>query len=438
MKIVLALLCEFYAKNGRGSFLYRNRKAAYAPTTLTTLASLIPEELNFEVEIYDEFIEDFNPDIIEADLVGLSFTTPNANHAYKVAAILRKRGITVVFGGYHTSLLVNEAKEYADACVVGFAEKSWPKLLFDFKQNQLKKIYKEDSGKEFHNLQCKRIDLLKKKKYFFPYSIEFSRNCVNNCRFCVVPTINGTGQYHRNIELFKKEISLLKPRNLALLDSSPAENTEQFLQLCTTLKKLNVKWNCNVSLHSLGNNLGLIKTMAQSGCKGVLIGFESLCQQSLNNENKSFNKVEEYYHIVEEFHKNDIHILGTFVFGFDFDDVTVFEKTIEFVTRGKIDIANYSILTPFPGTLLYSDLEKQGRIITKNWSKYDGKHVVFQPLKMNKDELQNGIVEVYRKTFSLRSILQRTLLTRNASFKTFSSNVALGIYNLKVLVKNYE
>jgi len=437
MKIVLALLCEFYARNGYGKFLYKNRKGAYAPTTLTTLASLIPDELNADVEIYDEFIERFDAHTIEADIVALSFTTPNANHAYEAADILRARGITVVLGGYHTSLMLDEATVHADACIVGYAEKSWPKLLRDFTANKLQNVYSEPPCEAYENLSVTRSDLLKKHKYFYSHSIEFSRNCVNNCRFCVISAVHPSKQIFRNIAVLKDDIKKLKAKNLVLLDSSPAENKEQFLKLCDTLKELNVKWHCNISLHSL-ENYAMIEKMADCGCKGVLLGFESINQNSLNAQNKAFNKVEKYKEIVREFHKHKMYVFGTFVFGFDNDDASVFDETFRFVNEAKIDIVNYSTLIPFPGTQIFKDLENQGRILTKNWSEYDGKHVVYKPLNMTEAELQKGLVKAYRETFTFRSIIKRTLLNNSASFINFFGNIALRTYNIKALVKNFK
>ncbi len=432
MKIVLALLCDFYAQKGRGSFLYKNRRSAYAPTTLITLASLVPPELKAEVEIYDEFIEDFDPHLIDADLVALSFTTPNANYAYEVSKTLRQRGITVVFGGYHTSLMPDEAQQHADACILGYAETTWPQLLRDFQNKQLKTTYKSDCTEHFKHLNVTRYDLLKKHKYYFPFSIEFTRSCINSCSFCVIHNLHNGQMYFRDISKAVEDIKRQKVKSVTILDSSPAEHPEYFREMCKALKDLKVEWYSNISFRSLQDE-SLIDLMAESGCRGVLLGFESLNQESLNEQHKSFNRVEKYKAIVEKFHKRKIFILGTFVFGFDADDPSVFDKTIKFVRESKIDVPNFSTLIPFPGTELFQTLESQGRIITKDWSKYDGKHAVFQPMNMSPNELLAGVKKAYKETFSLGSIINRTLLTPTCSFRNFSGNIALGIFNNRAL-----
>ncbi|MCK7539912.1 MAG: cobalamin-dependent protein [Marinilabiliales bacterium] len=221
MKIALVLLNEFLSKSRNKRFSFNGRKGAYAPTTLSTLAALVPHELNAEINIIDEFIESFDPNTIQADLVGLSFTTPNAWHAYKLAAILKKRGITVVFGGFHTTALPTEATMHADACVIGYAEKSWPKLLHDFKKGELQKMYNEPYEQAFTELPTGRLDLIKKKKYFYPYTLEYSRSCNNSCKFCVIPSFSNGGLVCRPILNVCRDIRAVGGKNIVFLDRQP-------------------------------------------------------------------------------------------------------------------------------------------------------------------------------------------------------------------------
>jgi radical SAM superfamily enzyme YgiQ (UPF0313 family) len=432
MRIVLALMCDFYASHGFGTFPFKNRKGAYVPTTLTTLAALVPKELNADIRLYDEFVERFDYEHIEADLVGLSFTTPNAIHAYRVADRLRERGITVVLGGYHTSLMPEEAQQHADACVLGYAENAWPSLLRDFARKNLQKVYQEDPSPGFRQLVNDMDLLLDKKKYYYRNSMEFSRNCVNDCKFCVISNLFPSRQYFRDLELFKADIRREKPKEIVLLDSSPAENKTQFYKLCQTLKELNVQWDCNISFRAL-DDLSMIAKMAECGCTGVLLGFESINQASLNAEHKQFNQVARYKSVIAEFHKHKILIFGTFVFGFDADDPSIFDATIRFVKESKIDLLNFSPLIPFPGTRQYQELEAQGRILTTDWSQYDGKHAVFKPMSMTEAELMAGVRKAYKEAFSLKSILSRALATPRSKFHLLAMNLALAIFNRKAL-----
>jgi len=434
MKIVLVLLCDFFANYGRGSFLKKNRKGAYAPTTLTTLASLVPEELNAEIKIYDEFIEDFDPLTVDADLVGLSFTTPNAIHAYKLATILKKRGITVVLGGFHVSAMPDEASQYADACVIGYAERSWPMLLRDYSEGRLKKKYKESCKEEFYELKISRWDLLRRNKYFLPNTSEHSRSCVNNCSFCAIPSFNGNVMQYRSINQIVKEVRESRARNMVFLDSNPVENTDRFRELCENLKKLKIKWYSCISF-TAAENSELIELMSESGCRGLLLGFESLNQNSLNIEGKGFNNVVLYKDVIKRLHSNNIYVFASFAFGFDHDTKEVFKKTVDFVNECNVDMINYGILTPFPGTPLFKTFDEQGRIITKNWSMYDSLHVTFKPKLMTVKELQSGFKWAYLKTHSLPSIIKRMTFSPTRSWKNFSGNIGLGIYGTRVFNK---
>ena len=435
MKIVLVLLNEFLAKSRGKKLSLVGRKGAYAPSTLTTLASLVPQELSAEIVLFDEFIESFDPHTIQADIVGLSFTTTNAFHAYNLAAILKKRGITVVFGGYHTTALPTEASMYADACVIGYAERSWPKLLLDFQRGDLKKIYQEPYDQDFLDLNTIRYDLLKKKKYFYPFTLEYSRSCNNSCKFCVIPSFSNGGLVCRPIQNVCRDIKEIGGKNIVFLDSSPTENIEGFTELCLALKPLKINWYTNGTF-KVADNPELIKLMSESGCRGLLVGFESINQSSLDDQEKSFNKVDKYKDFIKLLHQHKIYVLASIVFGFDNDDPSVFKKTVKFVNDCNIDVVHYAILTPFPGSPLFESLKKQGRILTENWSLYDSLHITFRPKRMTPEELQKGFDWAYLKTHSLPSILKRNLCSPTGSIFTIMGNVALGIYGYNVIKAN--
>jgi len=434
VRITLALLNGFIAGARTKPFTNIGRKGAYAPSTLTTLASLVPLELDSDVSIIDEFVTPFNPHTLSADLVGLSFTTPNANHAYRIAGILRGRGITVVMGGYHVSALPEEAIKHADSCVIGYAEKSWPKLLRDFNKGKLKPIYEEAYEENYKELRVTKHSLLKRDKYFYPNTLEFSRSCNNSCRFCVIPNFCKTGLSFRSTLSIMHDVERMKGKEVVLLDSSPTENLNQFESLCHLFKKLNVNWYTAITF-KMFNHPQLLELMAASGCRGVLIGFESLNQKSLNHEKKNFNVVHNYKECVRLLHSLNMYVFGSFVFGFDEDDKSVFDEIIDFVDECAIDLAHYAILTPFPGSKLFHDLKEQSRILTYDWSKYDSLHVTFRPNKMSAEELQTEFKKAYTKTHSLKSILRRTINSPCRTRTTFFGNLGLGYYGRAVLSK---
>ena len=408
MKIILFLPNSTGHKND-SFWIKKKKRMAYAPTTLTVLSGLIPKDLNADIRIIDEGIENIDIDTWDADIVGISVLTANAPYAYKVADKLRMKGITVVLGGVHTSLLPDEASEHADAIVIGYAEKSWPRLLNDFSLGKLGKIYKDDGWREvFQSSSLPPLDrsLLKRKRYILPNTLVATRGCYNKCSFCVIPVFNKSKMSQRPIGCVIDEIKSLSAQNIVFLDSSPTEDIHYSKELMKAMIPLKVKWNGCATTKILNDDewLSLAK---KSGCRGLLIGFESINQMAVNDNRKKFNNVKRYEELVKKLHALKIIILGTFIFGFDQDDKSVFGETLEFVNRAKIDILHFSIATPFPNTPFYDRLKNEDRILHQNWEKYDGLHVVFKPQKMTPQQLKEGFLDLHNKAHSYRSIYKR-------------------------------
>ena len=435
MRIALVLLNESVAKINRG-WVTTFGRMAYAPTTLTQLAALVPQYLNAEIELIDEGVSLFNPETIDADLVGLSVLTSNATRAYSSAAILRKRGITVVLGGVHPTLVPYEAILHSDSVVVGFAEKSWPHLLHDFVNNNLQKMYNEDFKDIFTaTLPNPRYDLLKARKYMLPYTIEATRGCVNKCSFCVISNCSHYNNFvTRDIPTIIEQIRFTKAKNITFLDSSPTENIDYIKTLYQNLIPLKIKWNSAITL-KIAENDEWLQLAARSGCNGVLIGFESLNQDSLSSGNKHFNQVKRYKEVVKNLHRYNITVLGCFVFGFDNDKPDIFQRTIDFVNDAKIDMLNYTILTPYPQTAIYNQLIAEDRIIDTNWDRYTGAKVVFKPKNMTVYELQNGYDLANLQTYKAKSIAKRLLPPRKSFPINLASNIYFSIYNHLVRFK---
>jgi radical SAM superfamily enzyme YgiQ (UPF0313 family) len=429
MKIALVLLNETVARINKG-WVTTFGRMAYAPTTLTQLAALVPEHLNAQIELFDEGVSIFDPEKIDADLVGLSVLTPNAARAYTMAACLKKRGITVVLGGVHPTLLPDEAALHADAVVIGFAEKSWPALLEDFANKKLRKIYSDDYKEEFRNsLPVPRYDLLKKRKYFLPYTLEATRGCMNKCTFCVISGCSNYSSFvSRDIEAVTSQIQSSGAKNITFLDSSPTENPEYIKSLYRRLIPLKIKWNSSITL-KVAEDKDWLELASKSGCNGVLIGFESLNQESLSGGNKNFNQVNRYKDAIRKLHDHNITVLACFVFGFDSDTPDIFQRTVDFVNEAKIDLLNYTILTPYPQTAIYNQLLAEGRIIDTEWKNYNGAKVVFQPARMSVSELQKGYEKASLQSYSAKSIVKRLLPLRNSFAANFASNTYFSIYN---------
>jgi radical SAM superfamily enzyme YgiQ (UPF0313 family) len=390
--------------------LYRHRTGIwkkslrYAPLTLTTLASLVPPELNAEVVLMDEGIRDIDPDI-EVDLVAISAITGTAPRSYELARHFQQRGIKVVIGGVHATLMPDEVMQHADCTVVGYAEETWPQLLRDFANGRIQKRYDQSPHLKLENLPIPRRDLLPPQHYITMHTIEATRGCIHKCDFCVVPSAWGR-PLQKPIGEVIADVRQMNPRKLIFLDLNLISDTDYAKELFRALTPLKVRWG-GLATTMIAWDDELLDLAAASGCAGLLLGFESLSDGALAESRKNFNARLEYRTVIEKLHARRIAIQGCFVFGFDDDDHDVFEKTAQFAIDTHIDLPRYAIMTPFPGTPLHARLASEGRILTTDWSYYDGQHVVYQPKRMTADELLRGTERAWKMTYSYRGIFKR-------------------------------
>ncbi len=402
MKIQLLSPAGEIHRNKSGIFKTSLR---YAPLTLTTLAALVPEELHADITIQDEGVQPLDLDF-DADLIGITAITGTSLRAYRIADELRAKGHTVVLGGVHPTLLPEEAALHADALVLGYAEMTWPQLLRDFARSELKPRYFHPTGRSLAGVPIARRDLLKKERYSTINSIEATRGCPHRCDFCVVPTAWSNTYAHRPVEEVIAELSTFEGRVALFIDLSPVEDVHYAKALYRAMIPLRMRW-VGLATTLIAEDAELLRLAAQSGCKGLLIGFESISQDTLNQSHKHFHAAKEYGEIIQKLHDHGIGIQGCFVFGFDNDDGSVFQRTVEFVDRTRIDLPRYAVATPFPNTGLYRRLEAEGRLLHKNWALYDVEHVVFQPRQMSPERLQEGLEWSWRQSYSWRSLFNR-------------------------------
>jgi len=392
-----------------------NKKSIYAYTKedvkafwfpklgLPTIAANTPPDV--EVRIVDECVEDidFNVDV---DLVGISVMTYLAPRAYEIAARFRARGVKVVLGGIHVSMCPEEAKEHADSIVVGESEKTWPILVEDFRRGELKSLYEEKDLPKLENLPIPRRELFKPNSYWTTNCVQTSRGCPFACDFCTV-TIFGGNQFRlRPIEQVIEEVKRLKKGFVVFVDDNIAGNKAYAKQLFKALIPLKINWGSQASL-TMARDPELLDLAAKSGCTALFIGVESISEENLAAANKRFNKVDKYKEEFRRFHDYGILIQTGMIFGFDHDDESAFERTVEFLEENNIELAMFNILTPLPGTNLYKRMDAEGRIIDRDWSHYDGRHVVFKPKLMTPETLQEGFLWAYHKFFSYPSIIKR-------------------------------
>ena len=375
---------------------------------LTLLASLFPKD--YEVKIINEAIEeiDFNANV---DLVGITGLTCVIRRAYAVADRFRERGVKVILGGVHASLLPGEAKEHSDAVFIGEAEGRLEKILSDFEAGALKPFYKNQEWKDLRSLPLPRRDLLSRHYSPFFKAIETTRGCPNRCEFCAVPAMNGKRYRTRPLEEVNQELSFIirkKGEYLFLVDDNVTARKDYALRLFEIFKRHAVKW-MGFSTIQIAKDEELLKRAQESGCISLFIGFESLLQENLDGASKRFVNTKELSDLIHTVQGHRIGIHGSFIFGFDGDDSTIFRKTIEFVQKNNIELPSFSILTPFPGTPLQKRVEEEGRILDRDWSHYDMSHVVFKPKKMTVQELQDGYLWAQKYACAPRSILKRLL-----------------------------
>lgn len=376
----------------------------YQPLTLTTLAALVPPELNAEVVLMDEGIDDIDP-TVDADLVGISAITGTAPRSYELAKQFRDRGAVVVMGGVHATLMPDEVMQHADATVVGYAEETWPELLRDFAAGRMKRRYDQSPHLKLENLPIPRRDMLPAKYYITPHTIEATRGCIHKCEFCVVPSAWGR-PLQKPVADVIADIRQMRPKKLIFLDLNLISDVDYAKELFRALIPLKIRWG-GLATTMIAWDDELLDLAAASGCGGLLLGFESLSDGALAESRKQFSSRVDYRAVIERIHARDIAIQGCFVFGFDDDDPGVFERTAEFAIDNHIDLPRYAIMTPFPGTPLFDRLSREGRILTTDWSFYDGQHVVYQPKGMTAEELLRGTERAWKTTYSYRGIFRR-------------------------------
>ena len=414
----------------KGNF---KRSVSYAPLTFTTLAALVPEDIDTKIEIIDEGVQKGDYENNDYDIVGITCVVSSAPRAYELADYWKKRGSYVIMGGAHPTLMPDEASQHCDSLFVGFAENTFPEFLHDFQKGIQKKIYQHD-----RNLPAPppipRRDLLKNKIYISVPTVIANRGCMNNCEFCAVPKMWGNKNLTRPVEDAIDEIKKTGSKKILFLDPSPTSDKEYAKEFFKALIPLKIKW-AGLATSNITNDQELFDLIVKSGCIATLIGFESLSQQSIKMSRKGFNKVEQYKKTINELHRNKIDILGTFILGLDGDSKENLLEIPDLIEELGVDLPRFAVLTPYPGTDTYHKMKKENRLITEDWSRYDSEQVVFKPDNMTPNELQQIFYKSYEETYSLKRTRKRT---RKANHKLMTGISNFGFVNLVKKMKRYE
>lgn len=371
---------------------------------LLTLANLTPEK--HEVIIENENVEviDFNEPV---DLVAITVTVDVMNRAAEISKEFKKRGVKVIAGGIHITADPDGTANSFDAIIIGMAERVWGRVLEDIKNNSIKKIYydmENISGKE---IVSPKYEIINNKKYLYTNIISTSRGCPFQCDFCYNSCTNSLKTYiNRPIEDVIKDIKTLKTKHIMFIDDNFIGNPTWTKEFLNEIKHLKLKWNAAVT-SNIVDMPQLLDEMKEAGCQSLFIGFESINSKSIESVNKVQNSVSRYEKLVDEIHKRGIMINASFVFGLDEDDAAIFKNTLDWIVKNKIETVTSHIMTPYPGTKLYSSLLKENRITDYNLSKYNTSHVVYKPKNMTPEELYNGYLWIYKEVYTFKNIMRK-------------------------------
>ncbi|GAB4388350.1 MAG: radical SAM protein [Thermodesulfovibrionales bacterium] len=399
---------SFYEYGFFSRFLLSRKYFSYL-LAIPTLASLTPE--GHDIRVFDENIEDIDYGW-DADLAGISVRTSFAKRAYGIAEEYRRRGVKTVLGGIHSSMCADEALRHCDSVVVGEAEGVWPALLRDAEEGRLKSLYKAAEPADLTALGAPDRSVLSSDRYFADV-LQTTKGCPFHCEFCSVHAFDGTRIRNKTVGQVIKEVESLhggslryKKKAVFFADDNIIADRKFARELFTALKPCNIKWGCQASIN-VARDEEMLGLMRDSGCGSMLIGLESVSRENLAHMDKQVNLRHDYGHAIRTIQSYGIRVDGSFILGYDFDTPESFDELIRFIDETNMLMPLINILTPFPGTRLFKRLEEEGRIIHKDWSRYDTKHVVFSHPTMTPEELLEGYRKVVRHAYSFGSIYRK-------------------------------
>ena len=377
--------------------------ALFAPLGLASLAGYF--DRSDDVELQDENVETLR--LHDApELVVIQVYITSAYRAYELADHYRRRGAHVCLGGLHVTSMPREAAAHADSIFLGPGEDTLRRFLDDFRRGRPRKVYRS-KVRSLVNAPRARRDLIKRHLYMVPNTVAVSRGCPHHCDFCYKDAFyrGGASFYSRRVDDVLDEIRSLPGRYLFFVDDHLFGNAALASALMDGMRPMGRLWQAGATVQSVLAR-GLMERSAAGGLRTLFVGFETLSDENLRGVHKVQNLHVDYARAVRRLHDLGIMVHGSFVFGMDQDDESVFDRTVDWALEQGIEAATFHILTPYPGTPLFARLEEQGRILCRNWSRYDTRHVVFRPARMSAAALEAGLGRAYERFYTWGSILQ--------------------------------
>ena len=397
------LINPFYPKDANASF----GKHVLTPTlALTSFAGTTPA--HWRVEYWDENLLGGPPPLFPMPrIVGITVHLTFARRAYELADWYRARGSKVILGGLHVLSCPEECAPHADALALGDGVQLWPRILQDVEADCLRPRYVATFENDYCDDPPPRRSILPRRSFLTTSILIATRGCHNRCGFCYLATDGLRMPYRMRhpwqvVEEFKAD----NQPYAVFVDNNLGSRRDYLQSLCAALRPLNKIWSAAVTI-DVTDDARLIREMALAGCTGVFIGFESLSDDNLAGARKKTPKTADYARRVRMLHDHGIQVNGSFVFGFDDDRKDVFARTAEWIEENRLECATFHILTPYPATLLFRQMEAQGRLLHRDWSLYDTGHAVFRPQHMTPEELERGYAWTYQRLFSNASIWRR-------------------------------
>ena len=408
MKKILLIQPSPYDQNHRP---VKKKRLYFVGLAMPLLAAMMPE--NWKAEIILEILEDIPWDT-DADIIGISSMGHGVIRSLDIAKEFKKRGKTVILGGYMVSIMAEEAIKYCDSVVVGDAELVWNELLEDYEKGTLKKIYEKNLAKGTLSTPLPRFDLIIHKNIGDFLPVQAGRGCPNTCSFCSVACLYKGHYIKKPLEEVVRDIKQVKDlgyKKFLLLDDNIFSDREYLYELLKEIKSLNMEWMSQCDIR-IGKESNLLRELAESGCTTLSFGLESISRESLIGMNKSWANPSKYPELIASIQSHGIDMSTEMVVGGDGDTLESIKLTKDFIEKNKISVPRFYILTPIPGTKWFKEIESEGRLVNKNIYSFDGTEAVHIPKNMNPEELTKAYWDLYKSLFTYNSIIKRNILRK--------------------------